>query len=79
MRERSSEVWKLLGAVKKQFGQFSGILEKVQKKLDEASSNIGDASNKSRSIENRLKKVEEIPAGEAERLLPELGSDDSEE
>jgi DNA recombination protein RmuC len=79
IQKRSGEVWKLLGAVKKQFGQFTGILEKVQKKLDEASSNIGDASQKSRSIENRLKKGEELPPGEAERLLPELGSSDPEE
>jgi DNA recombination protein RmuC len=79
IQKRSSEVWKLLGAVKKQFGQFTGILEKVEKKLHEASSNIGDASKKSRTIESRLRSVEELPTGEAERLLPELGSDDSEE
>jgi DNA recombination protein RmuC len=79
IQKRSSEVWKLLGAVKKQFGQFTGILEKVEKKLHEASSNIGDASKKSRTIESRLKSVEDLPSGEAERLLPELGSDHSEE
>ena len=79
IQKRSSEVWKLLGAVKKQFGQFTGILEKVEKKLHEASSNIGDASKKSRFIESRLKSVEELPSGEAERLLPELGSDESEQ
>jgi len=79
IQKRSSEVWKLLGAVKKQFGQFTGILEKVQKKLDEASSNIGDASKRSRTIESRLKKVEDLSPGEAERLLPELGSGDAEE
>jgi DNA recombination protein RmuC len=78
-QKRSSEVWKLLGAVKKQFGQFTGILEKVEKKLHEASNNIGDASKKSRTIENRLKSVEELPSGEADRLLPELGSEDAEE
>jgi DNA recombination protein RmuC len=79
IQKRSSEVWKLLGAVKKQFGQFTGILEKVEKKLHEASSNIGDASKKSRTIESRLRSVQELPSGEAERLLPELGSEDTEE
>ena len=79
IQKRSGEVWKLLGAVKLQFGQFTGILEKVQKKLDEASSNIGDASKKSRNIESRLKNVEELPSGEAERLLPDLGSDDADD
>jgi DNA recombination protein RmuC len=79
IQKRSGEVWKLLGAVKKQFGQFTGILEKVEKKLQEASSNIGDASKKSRTIESRLRSVEELPSGEANQLLPELGSDDPEE
>ena len=37
IEKRSSEVWKLLGAVKNQFGQFTGILDKVQKKLGQAS------------------------------------------
>jgi DNA anti-recombination protein RmuC len=53
----------------------------VQKKLDEASGNIGDVSKRSRTIESRPKKVENLSPGEAERLLPELGSgelDDSE-
>jgi DNA recombination protein RmuC len=79
IQKRSSEVWKLLGAVRTQFGQFSGILDKVEKKLHEASSNIGEASKKSRSIESRLRSVEELPSGEVDRLLPELGSDAPEE
>ena len=79
IQKRSSEVWKLLGAVRTQFGQFTGILEKVEKKLHKASSNIGEASKKSRSIESRLRSVEELPSGEVDRLLPELGSDAPEE
>jgi len=74
IQKRSSEVWKLLGAVKKQFGQFSGILDKVHIKLQQASNTLEDASKKSRTIESRLRKVEELPAGEAARLLPEFES-----
>ena len=64
IQERSSEVWKLLGSVKTQFGQFSGLLAKVEQKLEEASSTIGDASKKSRTIERRLGKVQELPSGQ---------------
>lgn len=71
IQRRSSEVWKLLGAVKTQFGQFSGLLDKVQEKLQQASSTIEDASKKSRHIERRLRKVEELPGREAVDLLPE--------
>ncbi len=60
IEKRSSEVWQLLGAVKTQFGQFGGLLEKVQKKLDQASSTIEDAARKSRTIERRLKDVGEV-------------------
>jgi DNA recombination protein RmuC len=77
IEKRSSEVWKLLGALKNQFGQFSGMLQKVQAKLNQASNTIEDAARKSRGIESRLRKVEELPSAEATLLLPELGSEDA--
>ena len=69
VEQRSSEVWQLLGAVKTQFGQFGGLLEKVHKKLDQASSTIEDAARKSRTIERRLKTVQELPKDAASDLL----------
>jgi DNA recombination protein RmuC len=70
VEKRSSEVWQLLGAVKTQFGQFGGLLEKVHKKLDQASSTIEDAARKSRTIERKLRTVQEIPTESADGLLP---------
>ncbi len=69
VEQRSSEVWQLLGAVKTQFGQFGGLLEKVQTKLDQASRTIDDAAKKSRTIEGKLKTVQEIPRTQADSLL----------
>jgi DNA recombination protein RmuC len=69
VEQRSSEVWQLLGAVKTQFGQFGGLLEKVHKKLDQASSTIEDAAKKSRTIERRLRTVQELPGDAAGSLL----------
>jgi DNA recombination protein RmuC len=69
IQKRSAEVWKVLGAVKSEFGKFGGILDKVQKQLDAATNTIGEASSKTRNIERKLGKVEELPEGEAERLL----------
>ncbi|NLI46863.1 MAG: DNA recombination protein RmuC, partial [Acidobacteria bacterium] len=37
IEQRSSEVWKLLGAVRTEFGKFGDTLDKVKKKLDAAS------------------------------------------
>ena len=61
IEKRSSEVWALLGAVKSEFGKFSEILEKTHKKLQEASNTIDTAARKSRTIERKLKTVQELP------------------
>ncbi|MBX5467410.1 MAG: DNA recombination protein RmuC [Firmicutes bacterium] len=69
IQKRSSEVWKLLGAVKTEFGKFGEILEKTQKKLQEASHTIDAAATRTRQIERRLRQVEALPATEAPALL----------
>lgn len=69
IEKRSSEVWKLLGVVKSEFGKFGDILEKTQIKLDQASRTIGDASKKTRTIERKLRDVEDLPAKEADIML----------
>ncbi len=71
IEKRSSEVWNLLEIVKKEFGIFAGILEKTQKKLQEASNTIEDAARKTRTIEKKLKKVE--GASGLDELEPALG------
>jgi DNA recombination protein RmuC len=68
--KRSQEIFHLLGAVKTHFGKFGDLLAGVQKKLDEASNKIGEASAKSRYIERRLGQVQELPPAEAAALLP---------
>jgi DNA recombination protein RmuC len=80
IQKRSGEVWKILGAVKNEFGKFGDILDGVQKKLSEASIKIEDASRKSRTIQTKLRQVEEIPAAQADLLLAtrdaEVGAED---
>ena len=69
IEKRSSEVWTLLSAVKTEFGKFVEVLEKTQKKLQEASNTIETATRKSRAIARKLKNVQTLPAHEAESLL----------
>ena len=57
--------------MKTQFGQFGELLEKVQRKLTEASSTIDDATRKTRFIQTKLGKVEALPELEAQALLPD--------
>ncbi|MDW7671542.1 MAG: DNA recombination protein RmuC [Bacillota bacterium] len=69
IEKRSSEVWRLLGAVKGEFGKFGGILDKTKKKLDEAGRAIDTAGSRSRVIERRLREVEELPQDTSRELL----------
>ncbi|RZB31842.1 MAG: DNA recombination protein RmuC [Desulfobacteraceae bacterium Eth-SRB1] len=61
IQKRSSEVWELLGAVKTEFGKFGEVLDKTKKKLKEATNIIGQAEVRTRAIERKLRKVQEIP------------------
>ncbi len=72
IEKRSSEVWVLLGAVKTEFGKFGHILEKTQKKLKEASNTIEKAARKTRNIERKLNKVQELPVSESKALIGEM-------
>ena len=71
IEKRSSEVWTLLGAVKTEFGRFGDILEKTKKKLQEAGNTIEDAARKSRSIQRKLKDVQELPSADLPQLPEE--------
>jgi DNA recombination protein RmuC len=61
IEKRSSEVWEILGTVKTQFGAFGDILDKTKKKLLEATDTIDKASAKSKTIERKLRAVQEFP------------------
>jgi DNA recombination protein RmuC len=69
IEKRSSEVWSLLGAVKTEFGRFGEVLDKTQKKLQEASNTIETAATRSRQIEKKLRNVQELPSELSTRLL----------
>ena len=72
IQKRSSEVWRVLGAVKTEFGKFGDVLDKVKKKLDETGSSLEEAAFRSRQLEKKLKKVEALPAAESSALLTEV-------
>jgi DNA recombination protein RmuC len=69
IEKRSSEVWELLGVVKTEFGKFGGVLAKTKKKLKEASNTIGLAEVRTRAIERKLRKVQEVPRGDKTDLV----------
>lgn len=69
IEKRTSEVWSLLGTVKTEFGRFGVLLDKTKKKLQEASNTIDTASRKTRTIERKLNRVQELPELQGEDTL----------
>lgn len=63
VEKRAGEVWTLLGTVKTEFGKFGDILDKTREKLEQATKHIELAATKSRTIETKLRKVQELPSG----------------
>jgi DNA recombination protein RmuC len=81
IERRSGEVWGVLGGVKTQFAKFGEILTAVQKKLQEASNKMDAVARQSRTIERKLRDVQELTPSEPPQLslLPGQELDDLEE
>ena len=66
---RASDVWKVLGAVKTEFGKLGDIVDATRKKLEAASKQFDQVDVRTRAIQRQLRQVEALPAVEAEQLL----------
>ena len=75
IQERSSEVWRTLGAVKTEFAKFGSVLDGVKKKLDEASSKIDETGRRTRVLTRKLREVEALPLDESRRLLGDAAAE----
>ncbi|MFO7712901.1 DNA recombination protein RmuC, partial [Desulfosarcina sp.] len=69
IEQRTSEVWRVLGAVKTEFGKFGEVLDTVKRQLDTASRTIEQTGVRSRAMERKLRSVAQLPEAEASDLL----------
>ena len=69
IEQRSTEVWRVLGAVKTEFGKFGEILAKTKERLDAVGRTLDEAGRKSTTIVRKLRDVEALPQAEAEEVL----------
>ncbi|MFT4045761.1 MAG: DNA recombination protein RmuC [Solimonas sp.] len=76
IEQRSSEVWRVLGAVKTEFGKFGDVLDRVSEKLEQAQKQIAQTGVRSRAITRHLRGVEALPGSETEQLLGGSGGSD---
>lgn len=67
IQKRSSEVWNVLAAVKKEFNTFGGVLEKAQRKINEANNEIETlVGTRTRMMQSKLKNVEQLESPKEE-------------
>jgi len=70
IQKQSNEVWKVLGEVKTEFQKFGEILESAQKRISQASEDLDKLVGvRTRQIQAKLRKVQELPAPAQESPL----------
>lgn len=73
IQKRSSEVWQVLGAVKKEFENFGGLMDKAQNNIRTGLNQLDDVMGKrTRAIQRKLKSVETLSEEDTQRILPDL-------
>ena len=84
IQKRTSEVWKILGAIKTEFEKFGDVLKKDQEKITRASEDIDTlVGTRTRKIQSKLRAVQELPEEESKILFqsdnPEETTEDDNE
>src|ERR1700722_4731971 len=69
VEQRAAEVWRVLGAVKTEFGKFGGVLDRVQRQLHTVTRTIEETGTRTRVMERRLRAVEQTDAKESATIL----------
>ncbi len=74
IEKRSSEVWKILGAVKTEFDRFGDVLKRAQDKLSQTSKELDNLVGvRSRQIQVKLRKIQQMPE-EKDLSISSVGS-----
>ena len=76
IEQRSAEVWRLLGAVKTEFGRFGEWLTKIRDQVRTVSNTLDNADTRTKQMQRALKDVEALPNEQVTQLLPVLGEPD---
>jgi DNA recombination protein RmuC len=78
IQKRSSEVWKVLASVKKEFETFGGLMQKAQKNIQTGLDQLDDVMGKrTKAIQRRLRDVETLSDEDPALFLPELNEDEN--
>lgn len=76
LQKRSSEVWKVLGAVKTEFEKFGDLLQKAKNNIQTGLNQLDQvAGTRTRAIQRQLRNVQALPASESQKILPDVLSE----
>ncbi|MDE2465358.1 MAG: DNA recombination protein RmuC [Alphaproteobacteria bacterium] len=69
IQKRSSEVWKLLAAVRSEFAEHGKVVDTLKRQLGAATNTIDRLGTRTRAMNRKLRDVEVLPSGAARNLL----------
>ena len=70
IQKHTSEVWKILGAVKTEFNKFGDALAATQKQLETASSKLETlVGTRTRQIQRKLSRIDSLPELQSQQIL----------
>lgn len=71
INEKANEVRQMLAIAKTQYDKFGDLLEKARRRIDDAGKALGEAQNRNRIIQKKLKGVEAVDSAEDAAALEE--------
>jgi DNA recombination protein RmuC len=70
LAKQSSEVWKVLSAVRTEFSKYNDVVSRLGKQLNTAAVSVEEIGRRARAVDRTLKEVDRMPDdGSAARLL----------
>ena len=79
IEKRSSDVWKILGAVRAEFGKYNEVVDRLAKQLNTAAKSVETLGVRTRAMTRQLRDVEVLPGRVSQTLLAPEPEDQCEE
>jgi DNA recombination protein RmuC len=79
IEKRSSEVWKILGAVRTEFGKYNEVVDRLAKQLNTAAKSVETLGVRTRAMTRKLRDVEVLPEHVSQALFATEPEDECDE
>jgi DNA recombination protein RmuC len=79
IEKRSSEVWRILGAVRNEFGKYNDVVDRLARQLNTAAKSVESLGIRTRAMDRKLRDVEVLPDHASQILLGAESTDERDE